>query len=326
MSAATPSSSGTAYRSGLRYRVRLNLRSVFGRAYPRVIGANREPSWVFFEVFLPLLGIAAYVFIYQAFYNVQVALIQGGQCGNAACGSVADQLRYLRDAAATLNAEVGTVVLGGTMVAFWLNVLWSMASQLYWEKEIGNLQIYMMAPMSRMALLAGMAIGGMFMTSVRALATLIAGIVVFGVIFQVANPLMLLAVFFITLIALYGMGMLFASLYLLWGREAWNLSSLLEEPIFFSSGMYFPAGGFFMVQPWGPWVAIAGSLVPAMLGLDALRQLTLPNYALPTVLPPAAELEILLGLTVLFLVLARFALAHLETLAKREGKLTSRHQ
>ena len=49
-------------------------------------------------------------------------------------------------------------------------------------------------------------------------------------------------------------------------------------------------------------MAVAGSLVPAMLGLDALRQLTLPNYALPTVLPPGAELEILLGLTVLFLV------------------------
>ena len=326
MSAETPPSAALARRSDLRYKVGLNLRSVFGRAYPRVIGANREPSWVFFEVFLPLLGIAAYVFIYQAFYNAQVALIQAGQCGSVACTSLADQRAHLQAAAASLNALVGTVVLGGTMVAFWLNVLWSMASQLYWEKEIGNLQIYMMAPMSRMALLAGMAIGGMFMTSVRALATLVAGILVFGVIFQVANPLMLLAVFFVTLIALYGMGMLFASLYLLWGREAWNLSALLEEPIFFSSGMYFPAGGFLMVQPWGPAVAVAGSLVPAMLGLDALRQLTLPGYALPTVLPPTTELEILLGLTVLFLVLARFALAHLETLAKREGKLTSRHQ
>ncbi len=326
MSSATPSRSATARRSDFRYKAALNLRSVFGRAYPRVIGANREPSWIFFEVFLPLLGIAAYVFIYQAFYNAQVALIQAGQCGSAACASPADQLAHLKAAAANLNALVGTVVLGGTMVAFWLNVLWSMASQLYWEKEIGNLQIYMMAPMSRMALLAGMAIGGMFMTSVRAIATLVAGILVFGVIFQVANPLLLLAVFFVTLIALYGMGMLFASLYLLWGREAWNLSALLEEPIFFSSGMYFPAGGFLMVQPWGPAVAVAGSLVPAMLGLDALRQLTLPGYTLPTVLPPGTELEILLGLTVLFLVLARFALAHLETLAKREGKLTSRHQ
>lgn len=326
MSDAAASGTAAVRRSDLRYKVRLNVRSILGRAYPRVIGANREPSWVFFEVFLPLLGIAAYVFIYQAFYGAQVALIQAGQCGSAACVSPADQLAHLQAAGQNLNALVGTVVLGGTMVAFWLNVLWSMASQLYWEKEIGNLQIYMMAPMSRMALLAGMAIGGMFMTSVRAISTLLAGIIVFGVVFQVGDPFLLFAVFFVTLIALYGMGMMFASLYLLWGREAQNLSSLLEEPIFFSSGMYFPAGGFFYVQPWGPVVAVMGSIVPAMLGLDALRQLTLPSSGLPTVLPPDTELELLLVLAVVFLVLARFALAHLETLAKREGKLTSRHQ
>ncbi len=315
-------------RSDLRFRVRLNAKAVLGRAYPRVIGANREPSWVFFEVFLPLLGIAAYVFIYQAFYNAQVAAIQAGQCGQTACASAAQQLQYLQSAAQNLNALVATVVLGGTMVAFWLNVLWSMASQLYWEKEIGNLQIYMMAPMSRMALLAGMAVGGMFMTSVRAISTLVAGILVFGVIFHVADPFMLLAVFFVTLIALYGMGMMFASLYLLWGREAWNLSSLLEEPIFFSSGMYFPAGGLLLpsLAPWGSAVAVAGSIVPAMLGLDALRQLTLPGTAPLAIFSPLEELEILLVLAVVFLVLARFALAYLETLAKREGKLTSRHQ
>ena len=38
------------------------------------------------------------------------------------------------------------------------------------------------------------------------------------------------------------------------------------------------------------------------------------------------ELEILLVLAVVFLILARYTLAYLETLAKREGKLTSRHQ
>lgn len=320
MSAESVSRPATVRRSDLRFRLGLNLRAVLGRAYPRVIGANREPSWIFFEVFLPLLGIAAYVFIYQAFYNAQVAAIQAGQCSSAGCAE------DLLAAARNLNALVATVVLGGTMVAFWLNVLWSMASQLYWEKEIGNLQIYMMAPMSRMALLAGMAVGGMFMTSVRAVSTLVAGILVFGVVFQVANPLLLLAVFFVTLIALYGMGMMFASLYLLWGREAWNLSSLLEEPIFFSSGMYFPAKGLTLVGTWGTAVALAGSIVPAMLGLDALRQLTLPGTAPLPIAPPAVELELLLVLAVVFLILARYTLAYLETLAKREGKLTSRHQ
>lgn len=303
----------TVHRTDLRYRLGLNLRAVVGRAYPRVIGANREPSWIFFEAFLPLLGIAAYVFIYQAF---------GARALEA---NPADEVLIN----ATTNALVASVVLGGTMVSFWLNVLWSMASQLYWEKEIGNLQLYMMAPMNRMALLGGMAVGGMFMTSTRAVATLVSGVLIFGVVFQVADPLLLLAVFFVTLIALYGMGMMFASLYLLWGREAWHLSALMEEPIFFASGFYFPLGGLARIPGWGSAVALAGTIIPAGLGLDALRQLTLGPTAFGGALwlfTPEVELAILVILAVVFLVLARYALAYLEMLAKREGKLTSRHQ
>ena len=306
----------TVRRTDLRYRIGLNLRAVVGRSYPRIVGANREPSWIFFEALLPLLGIAAYVFIYQSF---------GARSFEAAAGNTTAQAVI----SANTNALIASVVLGGTMVAFWLNVLWSMASQLYWEKEIGNLQLYMMAPMNRMALLGGMAVGGMVMTSMRAVSTLVAGILVFGVIFQVADPLMLLAVFFTALIALYGLGMMFASLYLLWGREAWNLSALMEEPIFFSSGFYFPVGGLFRVPGWGPIIAIIGSFVPATFGLDALRQLTLGSTAFGGqlwIFDVKTELYILVFMAVLFLILARYSLRYLETLAKREGKLTSRHQ
>ena len=306
----------TVRRTDLRYRIGLNLRAVVGRSYPRIVGANREPSWIFFEALLPLLGIAAYVFIYQSF---------GARSFAAAAGNTTAQAVI----SANTNALIASVVLGGTMVAFWLNVLWSMASQLYWEKEIGNLQLYMMAPMNRMALLGGMAVGGMVMTSMRAVSTLVAGILVFGVIFQVADPLALLAVFFAALIALYGLGMMFASLYLLWGREAWNLSALMEEPIFFSSGFYFPVGGLFRVPGWGPIIAIIGSFVPATFGLDALRQLTLGSTAFGGqlwIFDVKTELYILVFMAVLFLILARYSLRYLETLAKREGKLTSRHQ
>lgn len=316
-------SATVAKRSGLAYKIRLNLRSVAGRAYPRVVGANREPSWIFFETVLPLLGIAAYVLIYQFFANQAIAAI-----GANPAFSPTERAAAIQAALANLNALIGTVVLGGTMIAFWLNVLWSMASQLYWEKEIGNLQLYMIAPMSRMALLGGMAIGGMFMTSTRAAATLIVGILVFGVVLQLANPLLLIAVFFVTLIALYGMGMMLASLYLLWGREAWHLSSLLEEPIFFTSGFYFPAGGFAYIAGWGRFVLYAAAAIPATLGLDAMRQLVFHGAwgGAFWIMTPELELLVLLFLAGLFLVLARYSLAYMERIARREGRLTTRHQ
>ena len=44
----------------------LFIKTVKARAYPRLVGAFREKSWIFFEIFLPLLAVSAYVFIYRA--------------------------------------------------------------------------------------------------------------------------------------------------------------------------------------------------------------------------------------------------------------------
>jgi ABC-2 type transport system permease protein len=264
-------------------------RTVLGRAYPRIIGAQREKSWVFFEIFLPLLQVTAYVYIYRA-----------------------------------IEAPpefIGFVVLGGAMSAYWLNVLWSMASQLYWEKETGNLELYIVAPTSRMAILLGMALGGMFATTLRAIAVITIGMLLFHVSMTVRNVPVLLGVFLTTLVALYGLGMLLSSLFLLFGREAWHLSNLLQEPVSLVSGFYFP------VRALGQVVAAAASILPITLGLDAMRQLLFPAMLGDLrFLSPEVELGILAGLAVLFLILARRALGYFEALARREGRLSIRGQ
>lgn len=265
-----------------------NLRAIRGRAYPRLIGSTREPSWFFFDVILPLFTIAGYAYIYK-----------------------------FMDARAEL---IGYVVLGGAMTAFWLNILWSMASQLYWEKEIGNLSLYMMAPISRMSILAGMAVGGLFETTIQAAITLVIGAFVFNVVFSLGSPLLLIVVFVITMIALYGMGMMFASLYLLMGREAYHLSALMMEPVYFASGFYFP------VRRLGFWAAAGASVIPITLGLDAMRQLIFPTGASDAFLSVNAEITILAFLAVAFMVLSRYALRYMEHLGKATGRLTLRWQ
>ena len=265
-----------------------NLRTIKGRAYPRVIGAIREPSWVFFEVVLPLFTVAAFAYVYQ-FMDAREELI-------------------------------GYVVLGGAMTAFWLNVLWSMAAQFYWEKEIGNLQLYMVAPISRMSILAGMALGGMLSTTVNAASTLVIGAFIFNIAFHIVDPLMLAAIFVATMVALYGMGMMFASLYMLFGREAHHLSNLLTDPVYLASGFYFP------VKYLGVFVAAGASFIPITLGLDALRQLFFAGGAADAFLSIEAELLVLVGLCALFLVLAHYSLRYMEYLGKATGRLTLRWQ
>ena len=268
--------------------VRSNVRAIIGRAYPRIIGLSREPSWVFFEILLPFLAVSAFVFVYRAL--------------------------------GAPEEFVGFVVLGGAMTAFWLNVVWMMAAQFYWEKDQGNLELYFTAPMHLMSVLAGMAIGGLVMTSSRALAVIVIGSMLYGVSYQIAQPLLLIAVFLLTMIPLYGLGMLFASLFLLWGREAFHLAQLLQEPIYFLGGVNFP------IRHLGVVSGLIVATLPLAVGLDAMRQLVFPGQASQGVLPVGAEMAILAVMGVIFLVAARLALGYLETLARREGRLTLKWQ
>jgi ABC-2 type transport system permease protein len=263
---------------------KLFLKTVIARAYPRLIGQQREKSWLFFDVFLPLLAVSAYVFVYRAI--------------------------------GAPEEYIGFVVVGGAMIAFWMNVLWSMSSQLYWEKEQGNLALYIMAPNSMMAILLGMALGGMLATLLRAVVILILGSWLFNVQYVVVSFLQLFVVFLLAMISLYGLGMMAASLFLLLSREAWHLSELAQEPVYLISGFYFP------IKSFNFWVAAAASIIPLTLGLDAMRQLVFPSGAALGFLTVNLELAILMLLSVLFLLSARLLLDYLEKLAIREGRLT----
>ena len=263
---------------------RLFFKTVIARAYPRLIGQQRERSWMFFDVFLPLLAVSAYVFVYRAI-----------------------------DAP---EEYIGFVVVGGAMTAFWLNVLWSMSSQLYWEKEQGNLSLYIMAPNSLMAILLGMALGGMLATALRALAILVLGSILFQVQYEVASFFQLFLVFMLTMVALYGMGMMTASLFLLLSREAWHISNLAQEPIYLMSGFYFP------IRNLGFWVAAGASIIPLTLGLDAMRQLVFPSGPALGFLTVRTEIIILIVLSVVFVIGARYLLAYMERLAIQQGRLT----
>ncbi len=263
---------------------RLFLSTIFARAYPRLIGQQREISWMVFEVIMPMLAVIAYVFVYRA-----------------------------------LNAPeeyIGFVVMGGAMTAFWMNILWSMSSQLYWEKEQGNLALYIMAPNSMMAILLGMALGGMLATAMRAIAVTLLGIWLFDVAFSVSSYLQLFTVFMLAMIALYGMGMMMASAFLMFGREAWHMANLAQEPIFLASGFYFP------IKSLPFWVAAGASIIPLTLGMDAMRQLIFPTGFKFGFLTVGTEIAILAALSVVFLVSAKFLLARVEKLAVREGRIT----
>ena len=275
------------YDMSWRESLRLGLRTMLGRAYPRLISATREREWLFYEVGLPLLRVIAFVLVYR-----------------------------------TLKAPpqyTGFVILGGAMMAFWLNVLWMMAAQLHWERLSGNLELYLMAPASMLWILAGMAVGGMIATLIRAVVIVAAGSLIFGVTYQLVSLPALVLVFVLTLVALYGLGSMLASLYLLYNREVWVLQEMIQEPVSLITGFYFP------IRTLGGFVGGAASLIPLTLGLDAMRQLLFPR-GWPAFLPVGWEILILIVLVVIFLIGATWSFTFIERRAKIEGRLSLKWQ
>ena len=263
------------------------VRAAYARTYVRIVGSFREPVWLISDAVLPAAGMCSFVLLYRAL-------------------------------GAPKSFEA-VAVLGGILSTFWINVLWGMGTQLYWEKQQGQLQLYFVSPVSRMAILTGMAVGGLIATTLRSAFGILFGFGLLGVRVPPFDVGMLALVFLVSMVALYALGMILSSMFLLFGREAWHVSNALQEPVYFMSGLYFPLRTLGALG----W-ALAG-LIPLGFGVDAMRQVLLGADA-RGLAPVATETAILAGLAVVFLIAARLALAHLERLSKREGRLAQRWQ
>jgi len=256
-------------------------RGALARSYPRWRALPREHSWIFIETVLPLIGTIAMVYVYKGLHAPD---------------------RYL-----------GFVVMGGAMLAYWSNVLWGMGTQLYWDRDGGNLELFAIAPVSFSAVICGMGLGGLIGSTARALTVVTVASALFQVHYVWSAVPAALGIFLLALVALYAMGSLLGSLFLFYGRDVWHLANGLQEPVYFLGGFYFP------VHALGAVLGGFASLLPMTFGLDAMRQLLLPGT--PSYVAPGWEALGLVVLGLVFVLLSRQALRYMEMRARRDGRL-----
>ncbi|HEY5001011.1 MAG TPA: hypothetical protein VII15_04160, partial [Candidatus Cryosericum sp.] len=139
----------------MKKQLLLFLRTLNARAYVRIFGQMREATWVVASILGGFFTMTTYIYLYRTL--------------------------------GTGSEFSGLVVLGGFMTPFFLNVLWGVATQLYWEKEMGNLELMLVSPAPLSAFLVGLSVGGAMHTMLRSLAVLFFGIAVFKVQFMVLH-------------------------------------------------------------------------------------------------------------------------------------------
>jgi ABC-2 type transport system permease protein len=271
----------------IRRELDLGIRTALARSYPRIIAANREPSWIVFEVLMPLFSMSALVLVYKALHAPP---------------------QY-----------TGFVIVGAAMTAFWTNVVWSMAMQLNWDKGGGNLELWMMAPANTVWVIVGMALGSIVTVTTRAVAVIALGIFIFRVQFPLSGigPALLAAA--VGIFGMYAFGALMASVFLAYGRAAFRFEQLATDPVFMITGTYFP------IRAIGAVGATVVALVPLTLTLDAVRQALFPETQV-ALLPYWTEVGILLVLGIVLAVGAERALAFMEKLGKTRGSMTLKWQ
>jgi ABC-2 type transport system permease protein len=263
------------------------IRVMYARAWVRLRSMYGEPVWLLVGIGFPLFTTFGFGYLYKSIAPV-----------------------------GSSNLAI-FAVLGGIMISFWSNVLWSMASQFYWDKQEGLFEIYLVSPAPMTAILVGMSLGGILGTLPSAAAVGILGWVVFQ---PHVNPMWdaVALTFLLTVVALYSLGMLLSSLFLAYGREAESLNHAVESPVSLLSGLYYPSIGLGSPFPFA--VQAVASLIPLTIGMDALRK-SIESQAPGTVY---LELVVLAAMALALMFTAKKSLDLLREKGRRQGSLTVR--
>ena len=261
------------------------LRAMKARAVVRILSMYNEPLWVVVNTGFPVLSSMALAILYLS---------------------------------TGLQAFTGFAILGGVMISFWGNVLWSMASQFNWDKQEGLFEVYLTSPVSMTALLIGMSVGGIVGTVPSAVVVTILGWAIFHPPIQANWPGVALS-FALTLAALYALGMMLSSLYLAYGRHAESLNNALHDPVSMLSGVYFPSIGTYSPFPFAVQAAV--SLIPLTIGMDALRRTLFATVESGSILP---DLLALATMSAVLLWGSSLTLRALEKKGREDGTLTVR--
>lgn len=201
------------------------------------------------------------------------------------------------------------VALGSGMMGVWSTTLFGCGGAIAWQRWEGTLELLVSAPTRYDLILVGQTFGAVVFGFYGIVATLVWGMLLFGMPIEATFPLLLPLSLLAAIISLGSLGMLIATSFVLY-RHANALGNLLEYPIWLVTGMLVPLSTLpFWVQP------VSWLLAPTW-GMEAIRGATIAAQ------PPVLAIVMCFVLAVVYYIAARYMLLYVLDKARRDATLS----
>jgi len=205
-----------------------------------------------------------------------------------------------------------SLMIGAT---FWnyLSVVFSIiAEQISWERWEGTLEYTMMAPVRRVSQLAGSTFFAIIWGLIHTAVVLTALVLFFGIDLSNANLVTALVLMFVGSLSIVGIGMMAATLPLIWVERGDQMVFVLQSLLLLISGVYYS------VEILPEWMQLIASFSPATYILDGVRQGLIDGVPITDL---GGHLLPLAVMAVVFIPLGVWVFGKAERYAKRTGKL-----
>jgi ABC-2 type transport system permease protein len=199
--------------------------------------------------------------------------------------------------------------IGAGMVGIWNNNLWTSGRVINDERRGGTLSLIVASPTSLPVIMIGKSLSNALVSLLAIGVSLGTGWIAFRMPIGIENPLAFLVGLILTLIAMTTLGLVLGSIFVI-TRNAQEFVVVINYPIFILSGLTFPL----TLLPW--WTNPFSALLAPRWGNQLLNQsagflegVLWPNYLW------------LIGLSLLYLLIARKLFRRIEFMVRRAGSM-----
>jgi ABC-2 type transport system permease protein len=268
------------------------LRTIIAVSKKDLIQLLRYPTWIIQTIIWPLIFPLLYILSALGFSGPERTGISAFQ------------------AAAGTDNYVGFIVIG-TMAWMCVNLtMWNFGGYLREEQTRGTLEANWLCPINKFDFLIGGGVNSIILTFMFTVVSVIEYRFIYGIHFT-GNVFEWLLMFLILYPAVYGLGMVFASL-VLWAKEVNAAVNVARGTMMILCGITFPI----TVMPG--WMQTIAKFIPFTYGIQAARQIMINGESL---FDSRYNILMCLGLGAVLIILGRIVFKYVESRVKISGSL-----